>query len=119
MADPMESVNHRAEETVWSGSGNVFADLELPHPEEMLAKSKLAHAIHGIIQARGLTQKRAAELMGIDQPKVSKIIRGRLSEFSTEWLLTRILRLGLDIDIVVHTESIAKDRPGAIHVACI
>ena len=119
MAEPMEPMTHPAQAPVLIGSGNVFADLDLPNPDEMVVKAKLAVAIQGTIETRRLTQKRAAELMGIDQPKVSKIIRGRLGEFSTEWLLTRILRLGLDIDIVVHTQSIAEDRLGAINVACI
>lgn len=102
---------------VYYGSGNVFADLGLDNPEELLAKAQLAVTIHDIIEAKGLTQAQAAELMGIDQPKVSKIIRGRLSEFSTEWLLARLLNMGLDVDIVIHTSS-PKVGTGAIHVAC-
>lgn len=102
---------------VYYGSGNVFADLGLDNPEERLAKAQLAVTIHDIIEAKGLTQAQAAELMGIDQPKVSKIIRGRLSEFSTEWLLARLLNMGLDVDIVIHTSS-PKVGSGAIHVAC-
>ncbi len=108
-----------AEGTVFHGSGNVFADLELPNPEELLAKAKIASSIHDVIKSRGLTQKKAAELMGIDQPKVSKIIRGRLSEFSTEWLLARLLHMGLDVDIVIHTQAAPQNRVGAINVACV
>lgn len=107
------------EGTVFYGSGNVFADLDLPNPEELLAKSKLASTINDIIRARGLTQQKAAELMGIDQPKVSKIVRGRLSEFSTEWLLSRVLHMGLDVDIVIHTQGASQKREGAISVACV
>ncbi|CAN5481180.1 hypothetical protein BH11ARM1_BH11ARM1_04820 [soil metagenome] len=72
-----------------------------------------------MIRARGLTQKKAGMLMGIDQPKVSKISRGRLSEFSTEWLLARLLHMGLDIDIVVHTKSSLQKREGSISVVCV
>ncbi|MGH7248147.1 MAG: helix-turn-helix domain-containing protein, partial [Pseudomonadota bacterium] len=56
---------------VTRGSGNVFADLGLPNPEERLAKAELALAISRAIKERGLTQREAAALMGIDQPKVS------------------------------------------------
>lgn len=118
----MEKTKHQVTEggegTVFYGSGNVFADMGLPNPEERLAKAQLASTIHEIIQARGLTQQQAAEMMGTDQPKVSKIIRGRLSEFSTEWLLSRVLHMGLDVDIVIHTETKQK-REGAIRVACV
>ena len=69
-------------------SGNVFADLGLPAPEERLAKAKLAAEIARVIAARGLTQRAAARLMGIDQPKVSHLLRGRLAGFSTDRLLT-------------------------------
>lgn len=113
-----KTINEGAEGTVFHGSGNVFADLGLANPEELLAKAKLASTIHDIIQARGLTQQKAAEIMGIDQPKVSKIIRGRLSEFSTEWLLSRVLHMGLDVDIVIHTKPLLT-REGAITVACV
>jgi predicted XRE-type DNA-binding protein len=106
------------EGTVSYGSGNVFADMGLSNPDERLAKAQLAGTIRDIIQARGLTQHQAADLMGTDQPKVSKIIRGRLREFSTEWLLSRVLHMGLDVDIVIHTQTKQK-REGAISVACV
>ncbi|GAB4126951.1 MAG: hypothetical protein Fur0036_13750 [Fimbriimonadaceae bacterium] len=103
--------------SVYYGSGNVFADLGLENPEELLAKARMASLIHDIIEARELTQAQAAELMGIDQPKVSKIIRGRLSEFSIEWLMARVLALGLDVEIVIHT-STPKADTGTIRVSC-
>ncbi len=75
------------EETeVYHGSGNVFADLGLPDAEERLAKAELAPQILNIIARRRLTQAQAAELLGIDQPKVSALTRGKLSGFSMERL---------------------------------
>lgn len=59
---------------VTRGSGNVFADLGLSNPDERLAKTELAHAISHVIKERELTQREAAALMGIDQPKVSHIL---------------------------------------------
>jgi predicted XRE-type DNA-binding protein len=105
------------ESAVYYGSENVFADLGLPDPEERLAKAKLASAIQDVIEERGLTQAQAAELMAIDQPKVSKILRGRLREFSTERLLKYLLHLGLNIDIVIHKEVPTTQREGTISVA--
>lgn len=83
------------------GSGNVFADLGLPNPEEMLVKAELASKIGEIIDTRNLTQIDAAEILGIDQPKVSALIRGKLSGFSTERLFRFLNALGSDIEISV------------------
>lgn len=80
-------------------SGNVFADLGLPDAELLLAKTDLAIAITAILDRRGLKQAAAAELMGIDQPKVSAITRGRLDDFSLERLMLLAARLGQDIEI--------------------
>ncbi len=82
-------------------SGNVFADLGLPNPEERLVKAELASKISSLIDQKQLTQMNAAELLGIDQPKVSALVRGRLGGFSTDRLLRFLLALGNDVDIVV------------------
>lgn len=82
-------------------SGNVFSDLGLADPETRMAKAELALRISTMIDERGLTQREAAALLGIDQPKVSAITRGRLTDFSLERLLTLVNRLGMDIEIVV------------------
>lgn len=87
---------------VTRGSGNVFADLGLPNPEERLAKARLASMIDDAIRERGLTQRKAAKLMGIDQPKVSHILHGRLAGFSTHRLIDFLTALGWDVEIVVH-----------------
>ncbi|MGE4345476.1 MAG: helix-turn-helix domain-containing protein [Geoalkalibacter sp.] len=80
-------------------SGNVFADLGLPLPEERLAKAELARHISRILAHRHLTQAAAAELLGIDQSKVSAIMNGRQGGFSMERLLTFLLALDHDIEI--------------------
>lgn len=87
------------------GTGNVFADLDLPQPDEALAKAELAQKIVAIVQARRLTQTDAAAILGVDQPKVSALMRGRLSGFSIERLLRFLLLLGRDVEISV------KPRP--------
>ena len=92
-------------------SGNVFADLGLPNPEELLAKAELANKITVLIRKRGLTQAEAAKLLGVDQPKISSLIRGRLTGFSIERLIRFLLLLGQDIRISV--EATPRNRPQA------
>jgi predicted XRE-type DNA-binding protein len=82
-------------------SGNVFADLGLKNPEELLAKAELVQRIVDIIAERKLTQVRAAKLLGIDQPKVSALLRGKLDGFSTDRLFRFLNALGRDVEIVI------------------
>ncbi len=86
-------------------SGNVFADLKLPQPEEALAKAELAQKIGSIIEQRRLTQAQAAVILGVDQPKISALKRGHLSGFSLERMMRFLILLGSDVEIVV------KSRP--------
>ncbi len=86
---------------VEEGSGNVFADLGLPSPEDRLAKAGLAFRIAGVIRARRLTQSGAARILKIDQPKISRLLRGQLSGFSTERLMQFLTLLGRDVEIVI------------------
>jgi len=94
--------------------GNVFADLGLPEPEERLVKAQLASQITRTIASRELTQNAAAAIMGIDQPKVSHLLHGRLSGFSVERLLTWLTELGQDVDIIVRTPP--RRRAGRLRV---
>lgn len=103
------------DDRVFVGSRNVFADLGLPHPEEALAKSELAIQISQIIAKKRLSQSQAAELLGIDQPKVSNLLRGRLSGFSTERLFRFLNALGRDIEIVIGTRSRGRSQ-GVVRV---
>ena len=82
-------------------SGNVFADLGFAEPEEELARAALAHRIATIIEDRGLSQVEAAAIMGVNQPKVSELVRGRLEGFSLERLARYLIALGQDVEIVV------------------
>ena len=92
-------------------SGNVFADFGLPNPEELLAKAELAHKITVLIRKRRLTQAQAAKLLGVDQPKVSALIRGHLTGFSIERLMRFLLHLGQDVRITV--EATPRNRAQA------
>jgi len=86
-------------------SGNVFADLNLPEADDLLAKAELATKIIAEIQRRRMTQIQAAAILGIDQPKVSALKQGKLSAFSIERLMRFLLLLGRDIEIIVKRKS--------------
>jgi len=100
---------------ITKSSGNVFADLELPDAEERLVKATLAIEIDRILTQRKLTQRAAAALLGIDQPKVSQLVRGRLDGYSTERLMGFLTTLGRDIDIVVRPTPRSR-RQGRLKV---
>ena len=92
-------------------SGNVFADLELPNPELLLAKADLVVAIIRTIRERELTQKQAAELMGIDQPKISALLRGQTRGYTLDRLFKLLVRLGCHIDLQVSEIAIEPRSP--------
>jgi predicted XRE-type DNA-binding protein len=92
------------------GSGNVFQDLSHPRPAEALAKAELARKIGTLIAKRGLTQAAAAELLKIDQPKISALVRGRLAGFSLDRLVRFLVLLGSDVQIVVKPRTRAMGR---------
>jgi predicted XRE-type DNA-binding protein len=84
-----------------NNSGNVFADLGLPHPEEELWKSRLTLQIYRLIKARGLKQADAGKILGIKQPHVSALMRNRSGTFSVERLIKFLTALGQDVEITV------------------
>ncbi len=92
------------------GSDNVFADLGFADPDLEMAKAEVARRIAGDIAARGLTQARAAALLGIDQPRVSLIARGRTEDFSLERLLELVRRMDYSVNI-----GLAKEPAGGEH----
>jgi predicted XRE-type DNA-binding protein len=100
---------------VTPGSGNVFADLGVADPEEELTKAQLASHIRAAIGRLKLTQARAGSLMGLDQPKVSALMNGRLTGFSSDRLLRCLTALGQDVDIVVRGQA-KRDTRGRVRV---
>jgi predicted XRE-type DNA-binding protein len=95
---------------VESGSGNVFADLGLPNPDLALAKAQLVQRIRALIAERGLTQAKAAELLGLDQPKVSSLVRGRVEGYSIDRLFRFLTALGQRVEISVRPASLTRAR---------
>ena len=90
---------------VRKSSGNVFADLAVPRASEALAKAEIARRIIEFLESRRLTQVAAAEVLGVDQPKVSALKRGRLEGFSTDRLFKFLNTLGRDVEIVIKKKS--------------
>lgn len=86
---------------VEQSSGSLYADLGYKNPEEMEAKATLAREIYRIIKKKKLSQTKASKLLGIQQPTLSNLLRGRISGFSTDRLLRFLKQLGQDIDIRV------------------
>lgn len=93
---------------VQASSGNVFADLDLEKSEELIVKAELARRISGIITAQNMTQSEAATVLGLDQPKVSALVNGKLASFSTTRLFRFLNALGRDVEIVVKPKALSQ-----------
>ena len=96
-------------------SGNVFADLGLADAGERQTKVRLAMAINDVLQRRGLSQGKAAELLGINQPKISALSKYRLEGFSVERLMRFLTALNRDVEIIIRERPRAR-RPGRVFV---
>ena len=92
--------------TVEQSSGNVFEDLELPDADELFLKASLGFEVFQIIRKRKLTQAEAAEILGVQQPEISRLKRGKFNHYSVERLMTFLTRLNRDIEIrIIPSES--------------
>jgi predicted XRE-type DNA-binding protein len=89
-------------------SGNIFTDLGFPDAEERMAKTNLAIQINNLIKRKKLTQKQAAALLDIDQPKISALSTGKLVGFSLERLFRFLTILGQDIIINITPKARSK-----------
>jgi predicted XRE-type DNA-binding protein len=98
------------------GSRNVFQDIGVPNAEEHLVKAQLVFKIDAIRKERRLKQIEVADLLGIRQPDVSKMLRGEFRQFSVERLLRFLVALNQDVEIVVKPHRDTNNAP-ALHVA--
>lgn len=96
--------------------GNVYADLGMVDAEEMLVKAQLATKIGEIIKSRRWSQRQAAEVLGMTQPKLSNMLRGQFRGISESKMLDCLARLGRDVQIVV---SPASRRRAVGHIAVV
>lgn len=109
----MSSAKNR--ERIVRSSGNVFADLGFADAGERQTKVRLAVAINEVLQRRGLSQERSAELLGVNQPKVSALSKYRLEGFSVERLMRFLTALNQDVEIIIRNRPRAR-RPGRVFV---
>jgi len=98
-----------------TGSRNVFKDIGVPNAEEHLVKAQLVFKIDTILKDRGLKQIEAADLFGIRQPDISKMLRGELRQFSVERLLRFLVALDQDVEIIIKPHRDRNNAP-ALHV---
>ena len=98
---------------VRKSTGNVFADLGFANPSREQLKARLTLQIYRLIRQRGLTQAKAGEILGIQQPHVSGLMRGRSGAFSIERLMNFLTALGQDVEITV---SPTRKRQGEVFV---
>ena len=96
------------------GSGNVYEDLGFPDSDTQLLKSEHVTRIELIIRQRGLKQIDAANLLGLSQSDVSRLLRGQFQNYSVERLFRLLMALGHDVNIVIHKSH--SERKGRIHV---
>ncbi len=87
------------------GSGNIFADLGFANPDLALAKAELVNRIRDFIAERNLTQAKAAKLLGLDHPKVSALVRGRVEGYSIDRLFRFLNALGQRVEITVQPNA--------------
>lgn len=100
---------------ITSSSGNVFADLGLENADELLAKAELALTIKQTIRQRGMTQKRAAEMVGESEANVSRIVNMRLDDFSIERLQKHLIALGKILELTIR-DAEDTGKPGRMVV---
>lgn len=95
---------------ITEGGPNVFADLGLPDADELLVKAKLAHQIAVVIREGGLNQTEAAVLIGMPQPKLSNMLRGRFRGISEDKMMRCLAALGHDVTILVSRKRQEQGR---------
>jgi predicted XRE-type DNA-binding protein len=101
---------------VTQSSGNVFADLGLPNPEQELLKAQLTLQIHTILKSSGMTQTEIAKILGVQQPQVSLLMRNRAGNFSVGRLMEFLTALRQDVEITVRP---TRKEHGALSVISV
>lgn len=111
----MAKASVKRNERIVRSSGNVFADLGLANADERQTKVRLAVAINDILRRRGLPQEKAAQLLGVNQPKISALSKYRLEGFSVERLIRFLTSLNQDVEIVIRNKPRTR-RPARVFV---
>lgn len=92
---------------VSASSGNVFRDLGFSpdEAENLRIRADLMIELRKLIEARGLTQARAAKLLGVSQPRISDLVRGKINLFSIDTLVGMLGRAGVHVSVVVRRKA--------------
>lgn len=99
------------------GSGNIFADLGFPNSEQELLKARLTYEIYKIIEHRQLTQRDAAQVLGISQSYVSDLKRNRSGRFSVGKLFQFLNALDVDVEVTLKKHSARAKAPAGVSVS--
>jgi predicted XRE-type DNA-binding protein len=100
-----------AEESIRHGSDNVFSDLGFADADSHLVKAQLVNRISEAMSDRKLTQTATAQIIGMSQPDLSRLLKGQFRDVSIERLMRALTRLGYEVDIVVrgHDHEVATE----------
>jgi predicted XRE-type DNA-binding protein len=101
-------------EKIYRGSGNVFADLGLPNADELFIRSEFMIRVTQIIRQRGWTQKKAASVLGVSQPKISCLMKGKIDMFSLDRLFGFLNKLDRTVEIIIRPKP--KNGKATTHI---
>jgi predicted XRE-type DNA-binding protein len=95
---------------VTPATGNVFRDLGFgrEEAEHLLIRADLLIEVQKLIASRGLRQREVAKLLGVSQPRVSDLLRGRIDLFSTDVLIDMLVRLGARVRLTVKRDRLNR-----------
>ncbi|GGK40146.1 helix-turn-helix domain-containing protein [Salinarimonas ramus] len=113
----MQRVCDAEETAVEPGSDNVLADLGFDNPEEELLKARIVDHLRSLVEELGLTQSAAGERLGLRQPDVSRLLRGRTGGYTIERLLRFVRLMGEDVTITVSRKPGEVRDPGRLDLA--
>jgi predicted XRE-type DNA-binding protein len=99
---------------VEEGSGNVFADLDLPNPDVALAKAELVRRIRDLVSGRKLSERKAAELLGLERARFAALVRGQVGRFSFDRLFRCLNALGQQVEITVRPKADVTNMLGVV-----
>jgi predicted XRE-type DNA-binding protein len=92
-------------------SGNIFQDLGFANAEEKLAKVKLASVIADILEQQQITPQQAAQILGLELEQINNLTNGILKEFTIENLLSYLIKLDQNVEIMVINQQPDKSQP--------
>ena len=101
---------------ITKSGGNVYADLGLKNADEHALKAEFVRQIAAVMKDQELTQTAAARRLGIEQPDVSKMLKGHFRHFSVERLMRFLVALGQDVEIVVRPGPAARAKSAQLTV---